>query len=318
MCIYKKVFVMPSKFRKKFASLVCAIIPHKNTRSMVRDFIEMPDVKNRICRMMRGAKMWRTERNLLQSGYKFPHALAVVAIMKNEGPYLREWIEFHKLVGVEKFYLYNNDSSDDTSEILKPYIESGLVDLIDFPGDKRQVPAYNDCIERHKMDTRWLAVIDLDEFIVPDACGNTIGDMLQNIKDNVSQIFIRWVMYGSSGHDKKPDGLVAENFIMRGAKLTWHYKAIVNPRLVHEMDCHRHNVAKKTIEQPVKQIRINHYHCKSWEEYSKRAARGSAYKGQKVGAVRYTREFFDARDTNDVTDRIMDKYLSQLKKNLRK
>ena len=39
--------------------------------------------------------------------------LAVCAIYRNEAPYLREWIEFHRLVGVERFFLYNNESTDD-------------------------------------------------------------------------------------------------------------------------------------------------------------------------------------------------------------
>ena len=39
--------------------------------------------------------------------------LAVGAIFQNEARYLREWIEFHRRQGVERFYLYENNSSDD-------------------------------------------------------------------------------------------------------------------------------------------------------------------------------------------------------------
>lgn len=307
-----------TQFRKKLASFVCFFIPHKRTRSFVREFIEKPDIQNRWQRVVQGRMMKRDEKCRVRKNVKFPYSVAVVAIMKNEGPYLREWIEYHKLVGVEKFYLYNNDSTDDTVKILAPYVKSGLVDLIDFPGDKKQIPAYDDCIARHKMDCKWLAVIDLDEFIVPDAGGQNINDVLNKVPSKVSQVLIRWVMYGSNGHDKKPDGLVTESYTMRARKQTWHYKAIINPRLTFSMDCHRHIVTGKTIELPTETIRINHYHCKSWEEYSARASRGSAYKGNAAGARRYTREFFEARDTNEVEDRIMDKYLAQLRKNLRK
>ncbi len=44
--------------------------------------------------------------------------LSICGIMKDEGPYLVEWLEFHKLVGVEKFYLYDNSSSDNSIDIL--------------------------------------------------------------------------------------------------------------------------------------------------------------------------------------------------------
>ena len=37
-----------------------------------------------------------------------PHYLAICAIYRDEAPYLREWIEFHRLVGVEHFFLYDN------------------------------------------------------------------------------------------------------------------------------------------------------------------------------------------------------------------
>ena len=44
--------------------------------------------------------------------------LSVVAIAKNEAPYIKEWIEYHKLVGVERFYFYDNGSTDNTREVL--------------------------------------------------------------------------------------------------------------------------------------------------------------------------------------------------------
>ena len=53
--------------------------------------------------------------------------LSIAAIYRNEAPYLREWIEFHKLVGVERFFLYNNESTDDHRAVLAPYVEAGIV-----------------------------------------------------------------------------------------------------------------------------------------------------------------------------------------------
>ena len=65
-------------------------------------------------------------------GKPYKYQLALCAIFKNEAPYLKEWIEFHKLVGVEHFYLYNNESDDNYLEVLKPYLETNQVDLIDW------------------------------------------------------------------------------------------------------------------------------------------------------------------------------------------
>lgn len=51
--------------------------------------------------------------------------LSIVCMALNEGPYIKEWIEYHKLVGVERFYFYDNGSNDNTREILEPYIRGG-------------------------------------------------------------------------------------------------------------------------------------------------------------------------------------------------
>ena len=70
--------------------------------------------------------------------------VSICGIFKNEGKYLREWIEFHKIVGVEHFYLYNNNSEDNFREILEPYIEDGLVTLVEWKKNQAQMEAYYD------------------------------------------------------------------------------------------------------------------------------------------------------------------------------
>lgn len=97
----------------------------------------------------------------------FLYDLAVVAILKNEGPYLKEWLDYHLLAGVDHFYLYDNDSPDNQAEVAKPYVEAGLVDYIPFPGLAMQIPAYKDAVKRFKFQSRYMAFIDGDEFVYP-------------------------------------------------------------------------------------------------------------------------------------------------------
>ncbi|MBQ4405038.1 MAG: glycosyltransferase family 92 protein [Selenomonadaceae bacterium] len=97
----------------------------------------------------------------------FLHNLAVVAILKDEGNYLKEWLDYHLLAGVDHFYLYDNDSSDNQAEVAKPYIEAGLVDYFSLPGKAMQMVAYNDAVKRFKFHCRYMAFIDLDEFVYP-------------------------------------------------------------------------------------------------------------------------------------------------------
>ncbi|MCE2136196.1 hypothetical protein GRC92_02335, partial [Streptococcus thermophilus] len=72
--------------------------------------------------------------------------------------------------------LYDNDSSDNTREILEKYIRAGYVYLIPYPGVAKQLPAYNDALAKHRYDCRYIAFIDVDEFLY--SCNK-----LKNVRD---------------------------------------------------------------------------------------------------------------------------------------
>ena len=108
----------------------------------------------------------------------FLHDLSVVAILKNESLYLKEWLDYHLAAGVEHFYLYDNDSTDNQAEVVKPYIAAGLVDYFPLPGKAMQYVAYNDAVKRFKFHCRYMTFIDGDEFVYPKVDGG--GILLQS------------------------------------------------------------------------------------------------------------------------------------------
>ena len=65
--------------------------------------------------------------------------LSICAIFQDETPYLKEWLEFHLMAGVQHFYLYNNNSTDNYLQILLPYIKSGTVELMNWPSPIDQI-----------------------------------------------------------------------------------------------------------------------------------------------------------------------------------
>ena len=99
----------------------------------------------------------------------FPYNLAVMAMMKNEEPYLKEWLDYHLLAGVNHFYIYDNESNDTTKKVLQPYIDADIVTYTPFPGKDNQLLAYNDALQRFKFESRYMAFIDVDEFMFPKA-----------------------------------------------------------------------------------------------------------------------------------------------------
>ena len=288
---------------KVLAEIIAGVIPHKMTRNRWRGILRYG--------------LWNTiklKHRLKQNQTPPKYYLAICAIAKNEGPYFKEWIDWHQKQGVEKFYIYDNESTDCTKEVLASYIESGLVEYNYWPGKKQQLATYDDCFERHRLDARWIAVIDLDEFIVPIK-DKSIPDFLHDL-EQYSSVEINWLVYGSGGAKKKEPGGVMERFrkhSMPEHKLNTHVKSIVDPRRVCTMvGCHEAsrisgqaadshgNPLKKGFRDRVPQqdvIKINHYAIKSYEEFLAKRARGRA----RIDSLR-DMGYFERYDLNDIEE----------------
>ena len=170
----------------------------------------------------------------------FKYNLAFVVILKNEAPYIDEWISFHKAVGVQKFYIYDNESTDNLENVLKPYIANGLVEYNFIPGKQMQISAYKNAVEKHKFDAKYIGFIDVDEFVIPVNNPN-IFNVLNEILPldlNAAGVAINWKIYGSSGFMEKQEGLIIENYRYRANDdfIGNNYiKTICNPRLIQDI-----------------------------------------------------------------------------------
>ncbi|MGH2980190.1 MAG: glycosyltransferase family 92 protein, partial [Solirubrobacterales bacterium] len=217
--------------------------------------------------------------------------LSVCAVYKDEAPYLREWIEFHRLVGVERFFLYNHASVDDHRAALAPYIEDGIVTLEDWPDVANvQFDIYDHCLEQHRQDSCWIAFIDIDEFLFSPT-GRPLSELLVEY-ERWPGVAANWAMFGSSGHRTKPAGLVIENYVWRSdspeLEHTRRFKCIVDPaRATRCFSSHGFDYTEGTLvdedKQPIaggfserslySRIRINHYYTRSEEECIRKFAR---------------------------------------------
>jgi hypothetical protein len=136
--------------------------------------------------------------------------LSICAIFRNEAPYLKEWIEFHRLVGVEHFYLCSHNSQDNYKEVLTPYIKKGIVELKELQTEifdnvynfnEIQCQFYNDCIREIKGISRWVAFIDTDEFLFPSTSNQLLPAMLKNYEE-FGGVCVNWQLFGTSGIGK--------------------------------------------------------------------------------------------------------------------
>jgi Glycosyltransferase family 92 len=260
--------------------------------------------------------------------------LSACAIYKDEARNLREWVAFHRVVGVEHFYLYNNDSADAHLEALSPYIDEGVVEVCDwslFPG---QIQAYEDCLKKHADESRWIAFIDLDEFLFSPT-GRPVPEVLRDYEE-FPGVVVNWAMYGTSGHERRPPGLVIESYRRRTAETEYnrHLKSIVNPREVRSF-CgphffvYRKGLAVGENKQPLRagpnrtdsvsfdRLRLNHYVTRSLEEYMRKLERPppdvGVLKGLTPGQVKRRLEKLD-----QVTDESILMHLPALKRELQR
>lgn len=265
----------------------------------------------------------------------FLHDLAVVAVIKDEARYLKEWLDYHLVAGVDHFYLYDNGSTDDTREVLKPYLEARQVDLFHVPGEVIQMPAYNDAVRKFKFAARYMAFLDLDEFIFPKSPQSIVEvvDEILSKDERAAGLAINWQIFGSNGQETADYSKgVLERFTRR-APSDWfepatkttlpvgniHVKTIANPRMIRYIVNPHYAYYFDGVfavnsdggrvlhwgNEPVlaDKIVVNHYLTKSKEEFKSKLERGrKGVDSQEIDPVTIDMSVFDKNDRNDTED----------------
>ena len=230
--------------------------------------------------------------------------LAVVAIMKNEGRHIADWLRFHALAGVTDFYLYDDGSTDDAvarasavTGINLTVIPWKLTAQLIAPNTRfsRQVMAYCHAIENFGGAYRWMAFIDIDEFIVPKTAP-TILDVLNGLED-YSQISLPWTMFGPNGHREPPTEPVFYAYTTRAAARKdpiLNFKCIIDPCDVTEVRVHRFRSHKMGSDSANDagvvahykgrgedrflsdvNLQLNHYYTRSLSELEEKLSKGA-------------------------------------------
>ena len=250
--------------------------------------------------------------------------LSVCCIIKDEQN-LEEFIMYHHIQGVEHFYIYDNESKIPISTRLNYFYFKKLCTIIHFPGITKQMPAYDHCMKNYKNETKWLMVIDGDEYVLPKKHKN-LRDFLKDYED-YQAIGINWVMFGTSFHDKKQNGLLVDKFRYRDANQNRHIKSIVQTQYTLDYN-HPHfgiikdknkyvDAHKRVISGPFNSnrtidiIQINHYVYRSAEERRLKCTRG---RSDVLLPMTYSNHKNIHDDYNDVIENILpDRYASLIR-----
>jgi len=251
--------------------------------------------------------------------------LTACLMFKDAAPYLDEWLRFHCRVGFDHFYLYDNDSSDDYTAVLRPLQDRGHITLHGWPGASQQERAFQHAIDNYRHEARWMAFLDDDEFLFSPQNAN-LPEVLP-IYELYAGVAAAWLVFGSSGRKSRRPGWVTLNYRRRAALPDKHVKCIVNPAKVigpAVIGHHFHCVPGETIVdekfEPLSGpfaahpsadvLCINHYISKSLEELRWRRSRPTAY-----GEPMYTCEEYVTADAgfNEIEDTRIQPLIEALK-----
>ncbi len=175
----------------------------------------------------------------------------IVGCMKNEAPYILEWVAYHRMIGIDDFLIYTNDCTDGTDALLNRLQEMGILqhrDNTEWKGNSPQQHALNKALKEPVIENAdWLIHIDVDEFINV-RCGNgMLSDFLERVPD-ATNVAMTWRLFGHNGVTRLCDDLVIAQFDDAAPKYcpkphtAWGFKTMTkNIGAYEKLSCHRPN-----------------------------------------------------------------------------
>lgn len=219
--------------------------------------------------------------------------LAVVVIVRDEAPYIEEWLAYHHALGVQHFFVYDNGSRDALQVVVEPWVNHGLLTLVHWPLPGGQMDAYSHALRFYGPSVDWLAFFDVDEFMVP-LVDDDIPTLLARWPD-AADVRVPRVDFGFAGHREPPEGLTIEAYTEvadvfgRDPSKPPRVKTVVQPRSIAAVGIHTATVADVALDaagRPVPHetvgsacrafVQLNHYYTRSFEEFEAKRFRGSA------------------------------------------
>ena len=142
------------------------------------------------------------------------HSVLVTAV-RNEAPFLLEWIAYHKLIGFSRIVVLSNTSDDGTEEILAALAAAGEIThhhVDPVVGQSPQFAARMVFDETEGYDHgAWYLWLDADEFLNVHLGQRRLPDLLAAL-EGVDGIHLNWRIFGSSGHNRFPGRYVSKDF----------------------------------------------------------------------------------------------------------
>lgn len=238
----------------------------------------------------------------------------IVTTMKNEGPFILEWLAYHRAIGVEDFLVYSNDCTDGTDRMLDLLQAKGLLQHRDnpyraVPGTRPQHAALEAAESEPVVQASdWTICMDVDEFINIRLGDGRLADLYAAM-GGANMISLTWRMFGNADVVGYEDRFVTEQFTLAAPELVrkphqaWGFKTLFrNIDIYRKLGVHRPKGLKPDLWTQVKWLNgsglampqrlirngwrssvdsygydwvsLNHYACRSAESFLVKRDRG--------------------------------------------
>lgn len=219
--------------------------------------------------------------------------LTLGSCLKQEEAYMVDFVKYHRYVGVEQFVFLDREHGP-LSKLLGNEPDVEIIHFPDIPGNVH-AEGWAKLISHNKGKTKWLALIDADQVIVPVQT-HDVRQVLKNY-ENYASLQCNWHTFGSAGKIEKGEGSLYERFLMRakpGEGINNHTQFICQPDrtlATRTPDPHHPYLPKNEVSVNTKCKAINspfnipplhdvmwiaHYFTKSRDEWALKNAKGRA------------------------------------------
>ena len=178
------------------------------------------------------------------------NATGIVTTMKNEGPFILEWIAYHRAIGVETFLVYSNDCTDGTDTMLDLLQSKGLLHHRDNPFREMDLKPQHAALQAAEAEPAiqgldWVVCMDCDEFINIHVGDGLLSDLYAAVPD-ANMISMTWRLFGNDDVEGFRDEFITERFtacaphFARKPHQAWGFKTLTrNTGIFKKLGVHR-------------------------------------------------------------------------------
>jgi hypothetical protein len=171
----------------------------------------------------------------------------IITCMKNEAPFILEWVAYHRSIGFTDFLVFTNDCDDGTVEMLDTLAGHGVLTRMDnpyleIPGDhnpQKGALRFAEDLDQVQ-DADWIMVSDVDEFVNIHTGDGTL-DALFAATGDVDVISMQWRLFGNGDVVTYKDAFITEQFFHCAPKFcpnpvqAWAVKSLFRNAGDHKM-----------------------------------------------------------------------------------